>query len=189
MDNTRQKNSATLAGLVVLAAVGAGVWWARSLPASPSAGHRPAVSARQTQSVSAPAPGQVAPLAPGAVSGDEALPDVTLADGFVSSGDVRITLSLAPQPPVAFAKTRARVRAEASGSPAVLEGGTISFEMTMPMGDHRYSLVAGQDGWQEAEVTLPRCMSGNRRWFATVEGTVAGRPRSARFRLDLSAPQ
>jgi len=70
-----------------------------------------------------------------------------------------------------------------------LEGGRISFEMTMPMGDHRYSLVPGDDGWQEAEVTLPRCMSGKRRWYATVEGTVAGRPRSARFRLDLSAPQ
>jgi len=139
--------------------------------------------------VSARAPGQAAPLAPGAVSGDEALPDVTLADGSVSSGNVRITLALAPQPPVAFAKTRVRVRTEVNGSLAVLEGGTISFEMTMPMGDHRYSLVAGQNGWQEADVALPRCMSGNRRWYATVEGTVAGQPRSARFRLDLASPE
>ena len=58
----------------------------------------------------------------------------------------------------------------------------------MPMGDHRYSLVPAADGWQEAEVVLPLCPSGKRRWFATVEGTVAGQPRTARFRLDLTPP-
>jgi len=174
------KNSATIVGLVVLAVVGAGVWWVRS--PSPSAGHLPTASAREAPSVPAPASARQG-------EGDEALPDVTLAGGSVNSGDARITLSLTPQPPVAFAKTCVRVRTEVNGSPAVLEGGSVSFEMTMPMGDHRYSLVAGQDGWQEAEVTLPRCMSGNRRWYATVEGTVAGQPRSARFRLDLSPPQ
>ncbi len=66
--------------------------------------------------------------------------------------------------------------------------GRISFEMTMPMGDHRYSLVPAADGWQEAEVVLPVCGSGHRRWFATFEGTVAGQPRTARFLLDLTPP-
>ena len=128
------KNSATLVGLVVLGVVGAGVWWVR--PPSPSAGHLPTASARQGER-------------------DGALPDVTLAGGSVNSGDVRITLLLTPQPPVAFAKTRVRVRTEVNGSPAVLEGGSVSFEMTMPMGDHRYTLVPGEAGWQEAAVVLP----------------------------------
>jgi len=121
--------------------------------------------------------------------GDDALPDVTLADGSADAGEgVRITLSLNPQPPVAFAKTLVRVRAEAGGSVVDLAGGRISFEMTMPMGDHRYLLVPGEGGWQEAEVILPRCMSGKRRWYATVEGMVGGQPRTARFRLDLAPP-
>ena len=117
------------------------------------------------------------------------MPDVTLADGSVDAGDVRITLSLTPQPPIAFAKMRVRVRAESGGTPVTLEGGRVSFEMTMPMGDHRYSLVPADQGWQTAEAVLPLCPSGKRRWFATVEGTVAGRPRTARFRLDLAAPK
>jgi hypothetical protein len=53
-----------------------------------------------------------------------------------------------------------RVRAKSAGVAVPLEGAQVSFEMTMPMGDHRYSLVAGQDGWLEAETVLPRCMSG-----------------------------
>ena len=83
---------------------------------------------------------------------------MTLADGSVDAGEVRITLSLrslTPQPPVAFAKMRVRVRAESGAAPVVLEGGRVSFEMTMPMGDHRYSLVPGEEGWLEAAVVLP----------------------------------
>jgi hypothetical protein len=71
----------------------------------------------------------------------------------------------------------------------MLESGRISFEMTMPMGDHRYSLIPADEEWQTADVLLPLCSSGTRRWFATVEGTVAGRPRTARFRLDLAVPK
>jgi hypothetical protein len=168
----------TLLGLVVLALVGAGMWWVR--PPSPPVEHLPAASAGQAPSASSPT---------GQSSSDDALPDVTLADGSADAGaGVRITLSLSPQPPVAFAKTKVRVRVEAGGSPVRLEAGRISFEMTMPMGDHRYTLVPGADGWQEAEVILPRCMSGKLRWYATVEGTVGGEPRTARFRLDLAPP-
>jgi hypothetical protein len=156
----------TLLGLAVLAVLAAGAWWARS-PTPPAA---------TDQAAADPAFG-----------GDD-LPDVTLASATVDAGGVGITLSLSPNPPVAFASTRVRVRAESTGSVVSLEGARVSFEMTMPMGDHRYSLVAGQDGWLEAEAVLPRCMSGNRRWYATVEGTVAGQPRSARFRFDLAPP-
>ena len=121
-------------------------------------------------------------------AGDDSLPDVTLADTSVDAGDVRFTFSIAQRPPVAMAKTRIRVRAESAGAPVVLDGGRIVFEMTMPMGDHRYSLVPGEGGWQEAEVVLPLCKSGKRRWHATIEGAVAGRPRTARVRLDLTPP-
>jgi hypothetical protein len=125
---------------------------------------------------------------------------VTLADGIANLGDVRITFTVAPQPPVAFATFRVRVSALASapaasssaeaaaGQPLALQGGKVSFEMSMPMGDHRYSLVSAGKGWYEAEVVLPLCPSGNRRWYATVEGTAGGRPVTARFRLDLAVP-
>jgi hypothetical protein len=164
-----------IVGLAVLALVVAGGWWARSppllAPEAPSPGSAPMASARQAES-------------------DDALPDVTLVDGSADAGEgVRITLSLTPQPPVAFAKMRVRVRAESGGDPVAIEGGRVSFEMTMPMGDHRYSLIPADQGWQTAEVVLPLCPSGKRRWNATVEGTVAGRPRTARFRLDLAPPR
>jgi hypothetical protein len=131
-------------------------------------------------------------------SADEALPDVTTADASVDVYGARVTLSVTPRPPIAFSRMRFRVRVEfasakasadgSSGALLVLEGGRISFEMTMPMGDHRYDLVPGADGWQEAEVVLPTCQSGDPRWYAIVEGTVAGRPIKARFRLDLEKP-
>ncbi|MFO7693152.1 MAG: hypothetical protein R6V57_08720 [Vicinamibacterales bacterium] len=169
----------TLIGIVVIALVAAGVLWVRLQSSSTSA-----VPPGQT----IPAPASGAQRAPAPAADDEALPDVTLAAGTVDLEGLRITLTLSPQPPVAFATTHVRVRAEAGGSVVPLEGGRVSFEMTMPMGDHRYSLVAGQDGWQEAEVILPRCLSGKRRWYATVDGSVAGEPRTARFRFDLAPP-
>jgi hypothetical protein len=159
----------TALALALLAVLAAGAWWARS----PSPPMTPASDAR-----GASAPGD-----------DEALPDVTFAAATVDAGGVGITLSFSPNPPAAFAKTLVRVRAEAAGAAVPLERARVSFEMTMPMGDHRYSLVAGQDGWQKAQVTLPRCMSGKRRWYATVEGTVANQPRTARFRFDLAPPK
>ena len=123
----------TLVGMAVLAVLATGAWWARS-PSPHSA---------------------TTPEAPAPAAGDEALPDVTLADGTAEVGGARITLSLTPNPPVAFTTFRARVRAEAGGAPAVLEGGRVSFEMVMPMGDHRYALAPGKAGWQEAAVVLP----------------------------------
>ena len=122
-----------IVGLALLAVLAAGAWWARS--PSPTA---------------ASAPNAAAPAA-----GDEALPDVTFAERTADVGGVRITLSVLPNPPVALATFRVRVRAEANGSPAGIEAGRVSFEMAMPMGDHRYTLVPGEAGWQEAAVVLP----------------------------------
>ena len=153
----------TLLGIAVLALLAAGAWWARS-PSAPPAAMAPA-------------------------SGGDDLPDVTLAAATADADGVRITLSLSPNPPVAFAKMRVRVRAESGGTPVTLDNGRVWFEMVMPMGDHRYSLVPADQGWQTAEVVLPLCPSGKRRWYATVEGTVAGQPRTARFRLDLAVPK
>ena len=123
--------NSTLIGVVVLGLVAAGVFWARARTSTP-----------EIASVSE-------------VSDDDPLPDATLADATVDAGDVRITLSLSPKPPVAFATMRVRVRAESGGSTVALEGGRVSFEMVMPMGDHRYALVPGEEGWQEAAVVLP----------------------------------
>ena len=170
--------NSTLIGVVVLALVATGVFWVRSRTADTGS-----VPGEQT------APSSAGQRASARAAGDDALPDVTLAEGTADVGGVRITLSVTANPPVALATFRVRARADANGAPAALEGGRVSFEMAMPMGDHRYALAPGEEGWQEAEVALPRCMSGKRRWYATVEGTVAGQLRSARFRLDLSVPQ
>jgi len=67
-----------------------------------------------------------------------------------------------------------------------LAGATVSFTMTMPMGDHRYALVPAADGWHEAEAVLPLCPSGNRRWFGTLQWPAPGGARSARFAFDLA---
>lgn len=163
----------TLLGLVVLGLVVAGVLWARgrSLPVESGQGE-PAPARRANDPAT-----------------EAALPDVTLADASVDLGDVRIVLSVSPRPTYGFAKNRFRVRADSQAGPVALEEGRISFEMSMPMGDHRYTLVPGAEGWQEAEAVLPLCGSGKRRWYATVEGTVSGKARTALFRLDLAKPE
>ncbi len=161
----------TLLGLLVLGLVVAGVLWARGRNRPVETGPGDAAPARRA----------VDPAA------EDALPDVTLADASVDLGDVKIVLS-ASRPVVAFAKSRFRVRAEKDGAAVPIGDGHVSFRMTMPMGDHRYSLLGGQDGWHEAEAVLPLCKSGKRRWFATVEGSVDGKPRTALFRLDLASP-
>ncbi len=159
----------TLLGLLVVGLLVAGMVWTR---------------ARSHQGGSGGPSGPVQPAADAVA--EAAIPDVTLADGVVDLGELRVVLSVAPRPPVAFQKKQFRVRTESHGRPVVLEGSRISFEMVMPMGDHRYTLVPAGDGWVEAEVVLPFCKSGNPRWFAIVEGTFGGRDVTARFRLDLA---
>jgi hypothetical protein len=116
-------------------------------------------------------------------------PDVTRADAVLDLGDVRVAVSAGPRPLLAFARNRFRFRAESGGAPVALAGAVVSFTMTMPMGDHRHPLAAAEDGWQEAEAVLPLCPSGKRRWFGTLDFTLAGRPRSARFAFDLAPPR
>jgi hypothetical protein len=167
----------TLAGVLVLALVAGGVYWVRG-PFRAGAG-----------TAAAPAPGPSDHGASGPARPDTtSIPDVTRADGTVQAGEVSITLSVSPRPPVAFQTMRVRVLAASGAAPVVLEDGSVLFEMTMPMGDHRYTLVPGSDGWQHAEVVLPFCASGNPRWYATLEGTAGGRRVNARFRLDLTRP-
>jgi hypothetical protein len=139
----------TLLGLTLLAVLAAGAWWARS--PSPTAVTAPASKGASANSAD-----------------DEGLPDASAADVSAADGDVRVYLSLRPKPPVALAKFRARVGvaremapppADAVGSILTtaleLQDARISFEMEMPMGDHRYTLVPGSDGWLEAAVVLP----------------------------------
>jgi hypothetical protein len=117
------------------------------------------------------------------------MPDLTRADRVATVGGFRVRLSASPHPPVAFEPIRFRVRVE-SGSDAsrarLLENARVAFDMTMPMGEHRYTLIRGDAGWYEAEVVLPMCGSGDPRWYGTLEGTVDGRPVTVRFSLDLS---
>jgi len=173
------KHRDVLLGLLVVALVGLGVYWARTRSVTPDPLQNADAPAARAAGDAVRAPSAASP------------PDVTRSDGAVDLGRVHIRLALDPKPPVAFATFRARVQARTGGeggAPTPLENGRVWFEMAMPMGDHRYSLVTGPDGWQEAEVVLPRCPSGRRTWFATVEGTMAGRPLTARFRFDLAPP-
>jgi hypothetical protein len=133
----------------------------------------------------------VAPAAQG-----RPVPDVTARDAFVESGAVRITLSISPRPPVGFEHLRVRVRVDAAkelpasaARPVVLDGGEVTFEMAMPMGDHRYTLVRAEDGWWQADVVLPSCGSGDLRWSALVDAVVAGTRRTAKFQFDLQRPK
>ena len=134
----------TAIGIVVLALVATGVFWVRSRTVGTGT-----VPAGQT------APSVAGQRASAPAAGDDALPDVTLAEGTADVGGVRVTLSVTPNPPVAFATFRVRARADANGAPVVLDGGRVSFEMSMPMGDHRYALVPGEEGWLGAAVVLP----------------------------------
>ncbi len=172
------KNS--LLGLLVLALLAGGFYWARVVHAPSTTASVPPATSPESAS---PASHRVATAA-----SDAMLPDLTSGEAAVNDGDVRITATMAPQPPVAFKENRFRVRVESAGGPVTIESPRVSFEMVMPMGDHRYALVPAPDGWLEAAVVLPMCASGNPRWYATVEGAVAGEPHKARFRLDLAKP-
>ena len=161
----------------MLALVAAGAFWVR--PPSPPVD---ATGGSAASPVSASPAGQS--------SATTRCPDVTLADGSVDAGDVRITLSLTPQPPVAFAKIRVRVRAESGGAPVALEGGRVSFEMTMPMGDHRYSLVPGDGRMAGSRGRPPDSVrAGSGAGTRPSRGPSPDRPRTARFRLDLAPPR
>ena len=181
----------TLAGLLVLALLAGGAYWVRSQASHSRAAMEAELGAIRDGSAS----GSTEPSEEGESSmahrvgmamSDGAMPDVTRGEASMNAGDVRITLAVAPGPPVAFQENRFRVRVESASGPVALEEGRVSFEMKMPMGDHRYSLVAGPDGWQEAQVVLPFCKSGDPRWYATVEGKVGGEPHTARFKFDLA---
>jgi hypothetical protein len=128
------------------------------------------------------------------------VPDLTRADATLEVGPLHIRASASPRPPRAFTRMRFRFRVEDRGAgsagaadgptvpPAPLAEARLSFTMSMPMGDHHYRLAAAPDGWHEAEVVLPLCASGDRRWFGRLDFTLEGRARSARFTLALDDP-
>jgi hypothetical protein len=113
------------------------------------------------------------------------VPDVSRADAEIDLRDLHVLVSATPRPLRAFARNRFRFRAERNGAALPLPGATVSFAMAMPMGDHRYSLVTAANGWQETEVVLPACPSGQRRWFGRLDFQLAGKARSARFTIEL----
>lgn len=115
-----------------------------------------------------------------------AAPDLTLGRAQAAAGDVRLLLEVSPTPPRALHELVFLVRAEAGGQIVPIDGGQIAFDMSMPMGNHRYALAASDGSARQAEVVLPPCMSGNTEWFATVDAHVKGKPVSARFRFALA---
>jgi hypothetical protein len=139
-----------------------------------------AVRARHAASVGPPDP------APGRAAGE--VVDVSGSDATLDLGDVRVLVSAGPRPLAAFARSRFRVRVESDHGAVPVRDPVVTFAMTMPMGDHRHALAAGADGWQEAEAVLPSCVSGNRRWLATLSFTLDGRPRTVLFAFDLEPP-
>lgn len=112
-------------------------------------------------------------------------PDISVIDGVLDLGGLRVRVSAAPRPITAFAPTRFRLRVEAGGKQAPFEQAQVSFTMSMTMGDHRYRLLPVADGWWEAEVVLPACASGHKRWYGDVTLTTGGKPFAARFQFDL----
>lgn len=162
------RTAETVLGLAVVAAIAATAFFARRQPAVPSGGTSEATRSR-----------------PGTA---DDVPDLSQSDATIDLGDLRILVSAGPRPLRAFSRNRFRFRAEAGGVPLTLADAAVSFTMTMPMGDHHYGLVMAADGWQEAEAVLPLCPSGKRRWFGRLDFRLAGQARSARFALDLAAP-
>lgn len=168
-----------LPGLLVLALLGGGVYLARvgvphalrpeDVPVTAGAGNERATLEKLE-----------------ALGNAGAFPDLTPGEASAGLGDLRVTVAVSPHPPVAFEKNTFRVRVVSPGGPVPLVDGRISFEMKMPMGDHRYSLVAAPDGSYVAEVVLPFCPSGDPRWYALVEGTAGAERVSLRFRFDLA---
>jgi hypothetical protein len=122
---------------------------------------------------------------PSAPGGQGEPPDVSVIDAALDVGGLNLRVSATPRPITAFVPTRFRVRAEAGTKLAPFDRAEVSFTMSMTMGDHRYKLVPVGDGWWEAQVVLPACASGHKRWYGDLALTVAGEARAARFQFDL----
>lgn len=112
-------------------------------------------------------------------------PDISVTDGALDLGGLSVRVSATPRPITAFTPTRFRVRVEAAGEPVHLDAAQLSFTMSMTMGDHRYRLQPAAEGWWEAQVVLPACASGHKRWYGDVTLATGGEPRAARFQFDL----
>ncbi|MEI6667109.1 MAG: hypothetical protein WCP29_03060 [Acidobacteriota bacterium] len=175
-------SKSTILGLVVLGLLVAGGYWARRIDAPDSTYFPRAVACSMGRASQADQP-----------------PDITRGDCYADLDDVRFFVSVTPQPPIAFAMFTIRVTAvalapDASGppqparQPLTIDGGRVRFEMSMPMGTHRYSLARSSEGSYQAGVVLPMCPSGDSWWTATIEGDVANRPRSVRLRFQLARP-
>jgi hypothetical protein len=130
------------------------------------------------------------PASRAAVSTGASLPDLSAGDLRLEAGGVAVRVVAEPRPILAFETTRllfhfAEVGA-ADERPSAVDRATVSFAMEMDMGPHRYLLVpATREGWLQAEVVLPACPSGNRRWYGTLAFELAGQTHSVRFQFDL----
>ncbi|MFA6109254.1 MAG: hypothetical protein WDA75_10855 [Candidatus Latescibacterota bacterium] len=114
------------------------------------------------------------------------LPDLSRGDARLEVDGLIVRVE-GTRPIRAFEQNRLLFRFEGpDGSDRPVAEAVVSFTMTMEMGKHRYSLVpAAREGWLQAELVLPACPSGNRRWYGDLTFTSAGRPGATRFQFDL----
>ena len=132
------------------------------------------------------APGMASPLAPGGLN----VPNLSVADARLETDDVSVQVEAMARPILAFRQNRLLFRFEGIGNAAgqlvSVQAPTLSFAMEMDMGKHRYALVpAAREGWLQADVVLPACPSGGRRWYGDLSFRAGGRQLRTRFQFDL----
>ena len=115
-------------------------------------------------------------------------PDVTKEDGAFVVDGITVQVKIGARPIKADEKTRYLFLFEGAGGEALtLEEGVVSFTMKMDMGRHPYELVPdGADGWYAAEASIPRCPSGDPRWYGNMEFFIDGTSHKGGFQFDLA---
>lgn len=156
-----------IAGILVVAALAAGIWFVRGLQQDRGEGPPPAAG-----------PGEA-----------HAVPDVTRDDAVLDLDGPRVRVAVEGRPIRASRPVRWRVRFEdAHGGVLEPAAAVLKFNMDMDMGRHHYALFADPEpGWYAAEAAIPMCPSGRTRWYGILEATLdGGSPLRGRFLFDLA---
>lgn len=166
------KNLNLIIGLLVAAALAAGVYYAEV--ARDAAGEAPPVAAEP-------------PVAsPGAEIVEGQVPDVTLEDGTFRVADLLVRVEVPRRPIKAYEERAYRFHVtDVTGAPVTLDGGVVKFNMSMDMGRHHYALVGEGDGWYGIKAPIPMCPSGKVRWHGNMELTLESAVHKGGFQFDI----
>jgi hypothetical protein len=122
---------------------------------------------------------------PRAQGGSDEL-DLSQHDGELVVDDIRVAIAASPRPVQPLRPVQLVFAFRRGQAPVAVEAPRLSFNMVMDMGPHDYALTRGSSAsWVATDVVLPACASGSRLWFGTLRFDVDGKPRQARFRLEL----